>query len=215
MICISIADVDFEECSAALQDVEMAEIRLDRLNLSDQQVREIFSLPCRTIATHRPGKISAAEREASLIGAIECGAAYVDIEIEAGDSFKKAVIVTARQKGCKIIFSYHDFEKTPPADELAAIAANCFDGGCDIAKIACLTHSEADSARILSLYDSPAAAQGKILALGMGEKGRITRVAAPLLGAPFTFAALGAGRETAPGQIDQTTLAQIFQMVKP
>ena len=215
MLCVSIADIDFEQCKKILQDVDLAEIRLDKLDFSPRQVEDIFSMPGKWIATYRPGRISESERKEFLITAIEAGAAYVDIEIEADDSFLKPIIEAARKKRSKVVVSYHNFENTPVKTELPAIVGRCFDRGADIAKIACRVLCEADSARILSLYDSPAGARGKILAIGMGERGKITRVAAPLLGAPFTFAALSPGQKTAPGQLDIKTLRKILDLVKP
>ena len=47
----------------------------------------------------------------------------------------------------------------------------------------------------------------------MGNKGRITRVAAPLLGSPFTFASLSKGKETAEGQIEKDTLEQMMRLL--
>lgn len=214
MLCISISHVEFEECKEALRDLELAEIRLDTLHFSTRQVQELFSSPQKLIATFRPGKISEDERKDFLLAAIESGAAYVDIEIEAGDSFRESVIERARQKGCYIIISYHNHKITPSRNELLEIIDRCFECGADIAKIACLTLSEADSARILSLYDCSESRAGKVLALGMGEKGKITRIAAPLLGAPFTFAAPTPGHETAPGQLDRKTIEKIIGLVQ-
>jgi 3-dehydroquinate dehydratase len=48
----------------------------------------------------------------------------------------------------------------------------------------------------------------------MGKEAQITRIAAPLLGAPFTYAALESGRETAPGQLDKDTLAALLKLLK-
>ena len=215
MICVSIVNLDFRRCSTALQDIELAEIRLDELHFSSQQVKDIFSRPQKLIATYRPGKIAENERKEFLLTAIASGATYVDIELETADSFKEPLIQAARRRNCKVIISYHNFEKTPSKSELIVIKNRCFDCGADIAKIACLTLSEADSARILSLYDGPVGEQGKVIALGMGETGKITRIAAPLLGAPFTYAALSPGKKTAPGQLDSATLRKIFGLVTP
>lgn len=215
MLCVSIADLDFEQCKEVLNGIEMAEIRLDTLDLSHEQTHDIFSLPVKLIATYRPGTISEKERKERLITAVDAGAAYVDIEIEAEDSFREAIIAVAHKRGSKVIISYHNYEKTPSKSDLVTIIDRCFDCGANIAKIACQVLCEADCSRILSLYDREDRKKGEILAVGMGEKGKITRIAAPLLGAPFTFAALSPGRETAPGQIDRITLRKIFDLVKP
>jgi 3-dehydroquinate dehydratase type I len=216
MICVSIADIDFEQCRTALNDIEMAEIRLDLLNFSPAQVKEIFSMPIQLIATHRPGNISEKKRKEILISAVEAGAAYVDVEIETETTFKEAVKQVCRKKGCKVIISYHNYEKTPSKNELETIIEQCFKDGADIAKVACQVNCEADAARILALYDYDREnnREKKIVFIGMGEKGKIIRLVAPLLGAHFTFAALSAGKETAPGQMDRQTLQEILDRIK-
>ena len=50
--------------------------------------------------------------------------------------------------------------------------------------------------------------------IGMGEQGVISRVAAPLLGAEFTFAAAETGQETAPGQISKDKLLSIIRQIQ-
>jgi 3-dehydroquinate dehydratase-1 len=44
----------------------------------------------------------------------------------------------------------------------------------------------------------------------MGEKGKLTRLAAPLLGSVFTYASLGEGKETAEGQWEAASLRRIL-----
>jgi 3-dehydroquinate dehydratase-1 len=146
---------------------------------------------------------------------VEAGAAYVDIEIEAETLYKREIMQTARLQECQVILSYHNYENTPSRKQLETIIEQCFSQGADIVKIACQVHSEADSARILSLYDYPNQLhQGKITAIGMGEKGKITRLAAPLLGAPFTYASQSTGKETAPGQLDKDKLEKILGWIR-
>jgi shikimate dehydrogenase/3-dehydroquinate dehydratase type I len=205
--------MDYDQCREILKTTDMAEIRLDLLHFSTQQVKEIFSMHTQLIATHRPGGIDEEKRKELLITAIEAGARYVDLEIEASPTFKKDIINACKKAKCQIIISYHNYEKTPLKTELDGIIDRCFADGADIAKVACQVDCEADAARILSLYDRQD--NKKILALGMGEKGKITRVAAPLLGAPFTFASLSSGKETAPGQIDKKTLQDVLSFLPP
>lgn len=213
MICLCIGKPSVGLCQELLPGVELAEIRLDGADLSADEIRRIFTLHTNLIATYRPspGTVSAGKRKMALLTAIEAGAAYVDIEIEAGAAYKKEIMQTARQRECRVILSYHNYENTPSKKQLEMIIEQCFSEGADIAKIACQVHSEADSARILSLYDYPGQLhQGKIAAFGMGEKGKITRLAASFLGSPFTYASLSRGNETAPGQLDKDTLERIL-----
>lgn len=217
MICLSLGNPSVELCQELLPGVELAEIRLDGADLSLEQIQWIFTFHDNLIATYRPkaGNEAPGKRKIALLTAVEAGAAYVDIEIEAEAAFKKEIMQAARLRGCRVILSYHNYENTPSKKQLDAVIEQCFSEGADIAKIACQVHSEADSARILSLYDYPGQFhQGKITAIGMGEKGKITRLAAPLLGAPFTYASQAPGKETAPGQLDKDTLEKLLDWTR-
>ncbi len=217
MICVSIAGLPFQQCRDVLKEAQMAEIRLDLLDFSPSQVQEIFSTPIPLIATFRPGKVSEEFRRETLENAIKAGAKYVDLEIESDTPFKEAVIAHCRRHDCRVIVSYHNYENTPSAGELASIIDRCFDDGADVAKVACQVHTGAEAARLLALYDHPGPRNEnkQLVALGMGAKAVITRVAAPLLGAPFTYAAPASGNETAPGQLDKDRLEAIYQRMIP
>lgn len=210
MICVSIAERSAGECLKALAGLTFAEIRMDRIQLlAIKDVHDIFSAGKELIATCRPCAFSEDERKRLLIAAIEAGASYVDIEADSDESFKREVIERAQSRSCRVIVSFHDYEKTPGREELLRIVSLCFESGGDIAKIACKVNSERDSARLLGLLDS-----GRdIIVIGMGEKGRITRIVAPLLGSPFTYAAPVRGRETAEGQLDRETMERYLQML--
>jgi len=210
MICVSIAESTAGECLKAIAGLAFAEIRMDRIQrLTAKDVRDIFSAGINLIATCRPGAFSEDERKQLLTAAIEAGAAYVDIEVDSDGLFKREIIEKARSRSCAVIISFHDYERTPESEELSGIVSRCFESGGDIAKIACMVNSERDNARLLGLLDS-----GRdIIVIGMGEKGRITRIVAPLLGSPFTYAASARGRETADGQLDRETLEKYLKLL--
>ncbi len=215
MICVSLNGGRWESLPDALHGVEMAEIRLDGFRMDASRLREVFSSPCRLIATCRPGSLDEGARTALLIAAIDAGASLVDIELEASVSCREKIIEKARVCRRQVIVSYHNFERTPSVAELQNVRAACFAAGADIAKIACQVLSPSDCARILSLYaDAEERFRGRLVAVGMGEMGKLTRVAAPLLGAPFTYASSAPGLETAEGQLDRETLAGIYALMK-
>lgn len=210
MICISIADVTADEACRIIKDNEISEVRLDRIQFAERDLEKIFTSG-KTVATFRPADgIDNSKRMEILKTAIRYGASYIDIEVENNDVYKNELKKTASLSGCKTIVSYHDYDKTPVMRELEQLISWCFEGGADIAKIACQVNSKSDAARLLSLYSS-----GKpIISIGMGEAGKITRIAAPLLGAPFTYASLDAARGTAPGQIEAAKLKKIIDMIR-
>lgn len=207
MICVAISDKSLEKCLKTLDKVEMAEIRLDLTEFGKDEIEIVFAHPTQTVATCRPDKIGSDEQLELLTAAINAGANYVDIEIEAEKSLQEAIINTARSKECKVIISYHNYTGTPGLKELYKIIDQCYDLGADVAKIATLANTKMDSARLLSLYST-----GKSLVVfGMGEQGKITRIMAPLLGAEFTFAAMDDGEATAPGQIKYSRMKEIVE----
>ncbi|MBA4417832.1 MAG: hypothetical protein C0392_07970 [Syntrophus sp. (in: bacteria)] len=211
MICVSIGESSIEGCLEALKGLSFAEIRMDRIDhCTEEDARRIFSTGGTLIATCRPGALTEKGRAELLVAAIEGGASYVDIELDSGEVFKHEIIEKARSRGCRIIVSFHDYDKTPKREELLGTIAACFDTGADVAKIACRVHSEKDNARLLGLLDS----DQDILVIGMGEKGRVTRIMAPILGSPFTYATLAYGKETAEGQIEEKTLRRYLDSLR-
>ena len=213
MICISIAETQPEtirQIIDSLQEGEMAEIRLDQMELSPREIETIFSVPNKLIATCRSGKYNDQDRMRQLKNAVASGADFIDIEVESDDSYSRELVSFCRKHNCSVIISYHNYDETPASLQLRSIIDDCFNAGAEIAKIACMTQSASDSSRILALYED----KRPLVAIGMGEFGKITRVAAPLLGAPFTFAALDKGKETAAGQMDRATMNHILKELK-
>jgi 3-dehydroquinate dehydratase I len=206
MICVSIAEKDIEKCIKSLEKIEIAEIRIDLAEFNNDEIRKVFSLRKKMIATCRPGKIRDEERAEMLKVAIESGATFVDIEYEAPDDYRNDMIRFAHSHQCDVIISYHNYDKTPELEELENIVQNCYEMGADLAKIATHVNVNRDNSKILSLYKEP----GRLVAIGMGDLGRISRIVAPFLGAEFTYASLNDMEATAPGQISYEKLNQFI-----
>ena len=207
MICISLQGKTREEIFAVLDrpEVEMAEIRLDRCPLSEEDIEEIFSqsdVPL--IATCRVQE-SALEAEKKLAAAIEAGARFVDLEIEAPPQMGKRLKRLAREKGTTFIRSFHDFAGTPSLAELREIAERCRRFGGEVVKIVTTARSEADVKTVKSLY--PDWEEGRLVAFCMGDAGRESRLQCLGWGAPYTYAAFASGEEAAPGQIPFALMA--------
>ncbi len=155
MICTSIQYKSYEEILDILQDphVELAEIRLDRCNLKDKEIEELFSeTDTPLIATCRIAELSEREAERRLSIAIQAGARFADLELEASADFSKRFRALCHECGTEIIRSWHDFEGTPDLEYLKMIQARCYRYGADIAKIVTTCRNASDAATILALY---------------------------------------------------------------
>jgi 3-dehydroquinate dehydratase-1 len=214
MICVSIRTEDFQKISEALKNLDFAEIRLDLCWLSKKEIARIFSSGKDLIATCRPGPFREEERILLLKEAILSGARYVDIEIDSSFFLKEEILKVARDKACRVIISYHNDARTPGIEELKRIVQHCFREGADICKIACRSLSAKDMVTILSLYGEYEDFRGRIIALGIGKNASLTRIAAPFLGAPFTFASLEDSERTAEGQFNIREMQKIFSLLK-
>ncbi|HOC46655.1 MAG: type I 3-dehydroquinate dehydratase [Syntrophorhabdaceae bacterium] len=222
MICVSVYEPTVEACLDSLKGLDFAEVRIDAMaHGTVDDMRRIFSQPLTLIATFRPqgplddgGHIPGdATRKRLLMAAIEAGANYVDIEAGSDRAYREEIIAKARSKDCKVIVSSHNFDETPEAGELIATACHCLDEGADIVKIACMVNSDRDNVRLLGIL-SREDLSGRTVVIGMGTKGRITRVAGPLFGSPFTFASLSDEKRTAEGQMDMFTMELILKALK-
>ncbi len=210
MICVSLSDTEFDKCLDLVKKFELTEIRLDLTGFNKFQVERLFSSGNKLIATCRPGNISDKERKELLKTAIKSGANYVDIEFETDFGFKQEIISSALNKNCDVIISYHNFDHTPSREQLKIIVSQSFDMGASVAKVACMVQKPEDNASLLSVYEP-----GKrIVSVGMGELGKISRIAALFMGAEFTFASASDEFPTAPGQISYTKLRTIVELLK-
>jgi 3-dehydroquinate dehydratase-1 len=144
-----------------------------------------------------------------LSAAIRSGATYVDLEYEAQPEYRLALVDLAKRFRCKVIISYHNFEETPDVDVLNQIIIHSVVMDADFVKLAVTANSTADCAKIMSLYNK----HNNLIAFAMGDIGKITRIAAPFLGAEFTFASVDEAHLTAPGQLTISQMETILGMV--
>ena len=197
MICTSIQNKELPEIQDLLQHLEMAEIRLDRCALEDGDIDTLFAesdVPL--IATCRLSEKSQAPE--ILERAIQAGAKYVDLEMEAPAAVGRRIREACREYGTVLIRSYHNFDNTPSREVLLSILDRARSFGGEVVKIVTTATCEADSNTVLSLYE--AAEAGTLVAFAMGEAGRQSRLEALRKGAPFTYACVSAEEATAPGQ---------------
>ena len=207
LLCTCLTATTTEQClaqmSAAAEKSDLFEIRLD-YNEQPDLGRLLDDPPKPVIATNRPeregGRYKGNEnnRIAVLKEASELGADYIDIELD-------SVSLLGDIGRSKLIVSYHNFDETP--DDLDSIHKQIVESGADIAKLATLARDISDNERMFRLL---LRSQVPTIGLCMGELGLISRILAPRYGSVLTFAAVGEGRESAPGQLTADELTSLY-----
>ena len=239
MICTTIQNKNLDQILEALESCEMAEIRLDRCSLSLRDIEECFTSDVPLVATCRIADLIATEpalqdesltpqskeikaaqiAEKRLCEAIEAGARYVDVEIEAPKQMSKRVRNVAHENGTVFIRSFHDFEGTDSLEALKAVVEKCCYHGADMVKVVTTAHTQEDADKVLSLYDwcsgmsasenekIASLAEGGLIAFCMGDAGRQSRLDCLRKGSPYTYAAVSEDEAAAPGQWTASEMA--------
>ena len=141
-----------------------------------------------------------------LLEACKRGFEYVDVEHRT-----PVFEVLAAKAGKGLVISFHDLAATP--DDLDGLYSEMSARGADIVKIVVTPRSVADVGRLLDFATRTVARGGTpLVALAMGPLGTPTRLLAGRYGAPFTFASVAPGVESAPGQISAALMDDLYRV---
>ena len=220
-LCIPIVETTVEKALIAIKKVnrwaDLIELRVDylkRVNLAP--LLENRQKPL--IVTHRRkeegGKYKGEERKrlSVLQEAIDLGADYIDVELAAERSFLQSLI---RNKGrTQVILSYHNFQRTPSLKELQRLYGQMIRLEADVVKIVPFARTWEDNLTILSLIPYAKKRRQRIVAFCMGEKGKISRIFSPSLGAAWVYASLNRSRASAPGQLTVRELTHMWEKMR-
>ncbi len=224
-VCASIMEPTIEkfmEKAGMARDADLIEVRADGLtDQSPSQVEELL----RSIKGLRDVPLILTNRSKSEGGGFKGSeearieilmrglsiADVVDIEFSAEESLRDKLISRAKEGGTEVIVSHHDFESIPSEDEMMDILEKELSIGADLAKMA-VTASSPDDVLSLLNVTRKASKKGRIITIAMGDAGRLSRIAAPLLGSEITYASVG--KTVAPGQLELDELNTILEALK-
>jgi 3-dehydroquinate dehydratase type I len=196
-------------------------LRIDRIEVPDLPML-LYAGKDRLLVTNRRrdegGFFAGCEnrRMALLHEAVKLGARLVDIEARTGSAAVGRLGRAIRAKGGKtrLIVSHHDMMRTPTRRTLERRLNACRSLGADIVKIVTLAKTAEDNLRVLEIIPRARRMGQDIVAFCMGEKGRLSRVAAPLLGSCIHYASLEEGAESAPGQLTADRMKKILRLLE-
>lgn len=145
---------------------------------------------------------------------IESGAVdLVDVELMLGDEAMRELVSCAHDNGVIVIASNHDFNATPPREELIARMKHMQDLGADILKVAVMPTSTHDVIELLAATEEMTSdhASRPIVTMSMGGQGAISRICGEVFGSAITFGC--ASKASAPGQIDVADLRTLLTLI--
>ena len=220
-LCIPIVETTVGKALIAIKEVnrwaDLIELRVDylrgvKLSLLLENQQKPFIVTNRR--KEEGGKYRGEERKRLVVlqEAIDLGADYIDVELATEISWVQSSI--RKKKETQVILSFHDFQGTPSLKELRRLLNQMIRLGADVVKIVPFARSWEDNLNILSLIPLAKEKKQKIVAFCMGEKGKISRIFSPFLGAAWTYASLSQSKVSAPGQLTVRELRMIWEKMR-
>jgi 3-dehydroquinate dehydratase / shikimate dehydrogenase len=203
--------------AAALVGADLAEIRIDLLSEDerDEWTRLLQEKVLPVVVTNRAswegGRAPVGEpaRIDVLVSAAKANAEYIDVELSAVHDFLERSSWPMAGSTTQLILSHHNFDRALTIEEVRGIYRGMIDAGADVCKVAMAAESARDNVVVFQ-----ALAEGKekpMIMLAMGELGQCSRILAGKYGSYFTFASVGEGRESAPGQVSTEALTSLYR----
>lgn len=211
-ICAVIVDGDLAAVKRVESLVELFEVRIDLIGNGWQEMVRQLDRPwiaCNRSAGEggRWGGDEAARIE-ELARAVELGAAVVDIELGIKNLEKVMRLIGKR---AEYLLSYHDFNSTPPFEDMRGIVQRQLEAGANICKVVTTAQRFEDNLAVLRLITEYPGK--KVVSFAMGSPGFASRILCPLVGGDFTYASIVEGKESASGQIAVRDLRKLYEMV--
>ena len=196
---------------AAMAGADWIELRLDRwpdtadLRATIGSIRLPVLVAIRTEKEGGTFSGSLAERRELFGRALAAGA--VGIDLEDWETWTPSV---GRDRLRLMVRSFHSMTSVPT--DLTALHDRLFQAQGTVAKIVGRADDVADAAPLLDLLGATEQRQRPTVAFAMGRTAWPTRVLAAAYGAPFVYASVVHGQETAPGQIPVDVCAGLYRV---
>ena len=179
---------------------EMVELKVDNIrNLSEKNLQLIRKKTVKEV-------ILTSRKKEIILKALNLGFDFIDIDLSLIKDFNLPKKIKSN-----IIISFHDFKKTPDVNKLEEILNKIREFKQEIIKIATMVNNKQDVSNLFKLLLNKKVDE-KIIIVGMGKKGRVTRIFGPLFGSFLTFAKTKYGLSEQ-GQIDITKLKNIYKLI--
>ncbi len=207
-----------EKAEGVVRDNSFLEFRLDYLpkpalglprikRFLEMHPGTIVIATCRRAANGGKFRGSIASQLDILSKAVAAGCQLVDVEFQTANKVKPSQLQKLRAKA-SIVLSFHDFRGTKKLEEtlekMVAYPADYY-------KVVSTATTLSDNVTMIKFL-ARAGDRHSLVGMCMGEQGIISRVLGVRAGSQFTFASVGSGQETAPGQVTAQELRSVYRI---
>lgn len=221
-VCVAVSAPDpahlIEKADALTRDNSFLEFRLDHISkpaLAISKVKQFVDnnpgitviATCRRAANGGKFRGSIASQLEILAKASAAGCQLIDVELQTAQMCKPEQLQKLRTRA-GLILSFHDFRATKKLDETLEKMRRF---PADFYKVVSTATTLADNVSMMQFLGREADSQS-LVGVCMGEQGIISRVLGVRAGSVFTFASLGHGEETAPGQVTAQELRSVYRI---
>lgn len=151
------------------------------------------------------------KRRLEIIDLISGSKCFIDLDIS---QKKELEYLRKNSKKIRLIASFHDYKKTPLTKDLEKILEKMGKLHPEIYKISTFCKTDSDALRLLDLLYKLKERNLKCIILGMGEKGKITRIGGAIVGNEMNFAPTIVKEQSALGQLTKSELEAILNRIK-
>lgn len=202
-ICAPVIGKNLNEFLKNLTQVQeispMVELRVDGLHLTQKDLVLIRK------NTKKENILTSRNKEI-ITNSLNLDFDFIDIDLSMINNFK-----LSKKDRSKIIVSFHDHKKTPEIKRLKLLVDQMRKFGAGVVKIATVVNDDQDMKNLFNILIDKKEGE-KMIVIGMGKRGQITRIIGPLLGSFLTFSSTKFGK-TAPGQIDINKMKNIYKLL--
>lgn len=233
-VCVPLVSSTIERLSVEAQavdpaHVDLVELRVDLLTGSADRpdlvasaleaLRQVLPEGMPILATYRTTReggnqpTTDDQYRALAEASIGHGADAIDVEMMTSRGVVDRLVAAARSAGVAVILSNHDFDGTPPKEEIITRLRRQQDLGADVVKIAVMPQTAHDVITLLAASEefTRLYATRPVITMSMGEIGAISRVAASVTGSCLSFG-IG-GQASAPGQLPAADLDAVLSIL--
>lgn len=207
---------ELEDLHHARDDFDILEFRGDYFEDDEEIIDALYGLRelnkriLYTYRTENEGGFGSDDAYVSHIKYISTHAPFDILDIQYNSLRNGAFISHVKSRGIDVLFSHHDFLKTPDEKTIQSIIDGMYESFADYCKVAYMPTNNEDVELLFELLKQNKEKYGNmIIIIAMGERGKITRVAKAPYNSAFTYGCLQTPQ--APGQVEIKMLREVYQ----